>query len=59
MNIHPAFLINVKNLNLKYFILYYLKSLLPVTTQVSVQLSPWGLHPEAVQPLRAVRIPCY
>lgn len=33
--------------------------MLPVVTQVSVQLSLWALHPETVQPLRAVRIPCY
>lgn len=40
MNIHPAFLINVQNLNLKnYFILYHLQLLSSLIVQVSVQLS--------------------
>lgn len=40
MNIHPPFLINVQNLNLKnYFILYHLQLLSSQIVQVSVQLS--------------------
>lgn len=53
MNIHPAFLINVKNLNLKnYFILYHLQPL--SLAQVSIQLTIEVLNPETVQTPRVI-----